>query len=148
MNNTDKLVAAVSEWLAKVGASALPQIQISPTSTIGRMMSGLLGVNPQQYNVWNELGFLLTPTINSFVEPQLRKYLSSVPDESIKDMAMVYANSLITQAQTKGAVNMFGVQLGANAFEGLKGILEQKFGVINNVEKSQDYDDTRNERAF
>lgn len=127
MNNTDKLVAAVSEWLTKVGASALPQIQISPTSTIGRMMSGLLGVNPQQYNVWNELGFLLTPTINSFVEPQLRKYLSSVPDESIKDMAMVYADSLITQAQTKGAVNMFGVQLGANAFEGLKNILETKF---------------------
>jgi len=127
MRNTDILILAVSEWLGKIASSILPQIKIPPQSAIGKMMQGFFGINPAQYNVWNELGFLLTPTMQSFVEPQLRKYLASVPDESIKDMAMNYADALLKQAQEKGAVNMFGVQLGPNTFEGLKGILNEKF---------------------
>lgn len=127
MRNTDILILAVSEWLGKIASSILPQIKIPPQSAIGKMMQGFFGINPAQYNVWNELGFLLTPTMQSFVEPQLRKYLASVPDESIKDMAMTYADALLKQAQEKGAVNMFGVQLGPNTFEGLKGILNEKF---------------------
>jgi hypothetical protein len=127
MKNADILILAVSEWLGKIASSILPQIKIPPQSAIGKMMQGFLGINPAQYNVWNELGFLLTPTMQSFVEPQLRKYLASVPDESIKDMAMTYADALLKQAQEKGAVNMFGVQLGPNTFDGLKGILNEKF---------------------
>lgn len=127
MKNTDILILAVSEWLGKIASSILPQIKIPSQSAIGKMMQGFFGINPAQYNVWNELGFLLTPTMQSFVEPQLRKYLASVPDESIKDMAMTYADALLKQAQEKGAVNMFGVQLGPNTFEGLKGILNEKF---------------------
>lgn len=127
MRNTDILILAVSEWLGKIASSILPQIKIPPQSAIGKMMQGFFGINPAQYNVWNELGFLLTPTMQSFVEPQLRKYLATIPDESIKDMAMTYADALLKQAQEKGAVNMFGVQLGPNTFEGLKGILNEKF---------------------
>lgn len=127
MANTDILISAVTEWLGKVATSVMPHISIPPTSTIGRMMQGLFGINPAQYNVWNELGFLITPTIQSFVEPTLRKYLSAIPDESVKDMAMTYADALIAQAQSKGSVNVFGVQIGANAFDGLKSILENKF---------------------
>jgi hypothetical protein len=103
-------------------------------------MQGLLGINPAQYNLWNELGFLLTPTVRGFIEPQLKRYLSAIPDESIKDMAMSYVDSFIAQAREKGYVNLFGVQLGANAFEGLKDILNQKFNVTNIR-----YDDTRTE---
>lgn len=127
MKNTDILILAVSEWLGKIASSILPQIKIPPQSAIGKMMQGFFGINPAQYNVWNELGFLLTPTMQSFVEPQLRKYLATIPDESIKDMAMNYADALLKQAHEKGAVNMFGVQLGPNTFEGLKGILNEKF---------------------
>lgn len=127
MKNADILILAVSEWLGKIASSILPQIKIPPQSAIGKMMQGFLGINPAQYNVWNELGFLLTPTMQSFVEPQLHKYLATIPDESIKDMAMTYADALLKQAQEKGAVNMFGVQLGPNTFEGLKGILNEKF---------------------
>lgn len=127
MKNADILILAVSEWLGKIASSILPQIKIPPQSAIGKMMQGFLGINPAQYNVWNELGFLLTPTMQSFVEPQLRKYLATIPDESIKDMAMNYADALLNQAQEKGAVNIFGVQLGPNTFEGLKGILNEKF---------------------
>lgn len=133
MKNADILILAVSEWLGKIASSILPQIKIPPQSAIGKMMQGFLGINPAQYNVWNELGFLLTPTMQSFVEPQLRKYLASVPDESIMDMAMTYADALLKQAQEKGAVNMFGVQLGLNTFEGLKGILNEKFNNSNST---------------
>jgi hypothetical protein len=75
------------------------------------MMSGFFGINPLQYNVWNELGFLLNPTIQSFVEPTLRKYLAMIPDEQVKDVAMSYADAMLKQAQEKGYVNVFGIQL-------------------------------------
>lgn len=131
MNNADTLIGAVTEWLGKVASSVMPQVSIPPQSAIGKMMSGFLGINPASYNVWNELGFLLNPTIRSFVEPQMRKYLANIPDASIKDMAMTYADALVKQAQEKGAVNIFGVEFGANAFEGLKGILMEKFNENN-----------------
>ena len=129
MSNADNLIAGVSEWLTRVAASVLPKVSIPPTSGIGKAMQGLFGINPAQYNIWNELGFLITPTIRGFLEPQLRRYLSAVPDDAIKDMAMSYADSFIAQAKEKGYVNLFGVQLGANAFEGLKDILSEKFNI-------------------
>lgn len=131
MKNADTLIGAVTEWLGKVASSVMPQVSIPPQSAIGKIMSGFLGINPSTYNVWNELGFLLNPTIRSFVEPQMRKYLANIPDASIKDMAMTYADALVKQAQEKGAVNIFGVEFGANAFEGLRGILKEKFNETN-----------------
>lgn len=127
MTNADILINAMVEWVGKIAASILPQVKIPPTSTIGKMMQGFFGINPAQYNLWAELGFLLNPTIQSFVEPMMRKYLAVIPDENIKDVAMNYADALLTQAQNKGSVNVFGIELGANTFEGLKGILEEKF---------------------
>jgi hypothetical protein len=127
MNNTDILIGAASEWLGKIASSVLPQVKIPPTSAIGKMMQGFFGINPAQYNIWAELGFLLNPTIQSFVEPMMRKYLAVIPDENIKDVAMKYADAMLKQAQDKGSVNVFGVELGAKTFEGLKGILEDKF---------------------
>lgn len=140
MTNADNLIAGLSEWLTRVAASVLPKVNIPTNSGIGKAMQGLLGINPAQYNLWNELGFLLTPTVKGFIEPQLRRYLSAIPDESIKDMSMSYVDSFIAQAREKGYVNLFGVQLGANAFEGLRDILNQKFNVTNIR-----YDDTRTE---
>jgi hypothetical protein len=130
MNNTDKLVEAITEWLGNVAVSALPKMNIPPTSNIGRMMSGIFGINPARYNVWNELGFLLNPTIQTFVEPKLRQYLTHIPDENIEAMAMSYADALLSQATDKGSVNVFGIELGKNAFEGLKTILETKFNRV------------------
>lgn len=143
MTNADNLIAGLSEWLTRVAASVLPKVNIPTNSGIGKAMQGLFGINPAQYNVWAELGFLLTPTIRGFVEPTLRRYLSAIPDESIKDMSMSYVDSFIAQAREKGYVNLFGVQLGANAFEGLKDILNQKFNVTNIR-----YDDSRSESSI
>lgn len=127
MTNADKLVSGITEWIGRVATSILPQVKIPPTSAIGKVMSGFFGINPTQYNVWNELGFLLNPTIQSFVEPKLRQYMAAIPDDKIEDMAKAYAEALIKQAEEKGSVNVFGVEMGKNAFEGLKDILESKF---------------------
>lgn len=127
MSNKDTLIVAVTEWLGNIASSVLPQVNIPPQSAIGRMMSGFLGINPATYNIWAELGFLMNPTIRSFIEPQMRKYMDALPDDNIKDIAMEYADALLAQAKEKGSVNIFGVELGEKTFEGLKGILKEKF---------------------
>ena len=48
-------------------------------------------------------------------------------DAEVEEMTMEYADAFIAQASEKGYVNLFGIQIGANAFDGLKEILTDKF---------------------
>lgn len=127
MTNIDKVSAALSEWLFNVAASVLPKVKIPTESPIGKFMYGILGVNPTNYNIWKELGFLAEPTIQVMVTPMVTKLLGAVPDNQVKEIAEKYVDALLAQAQEKGSVNLFGIELGANAFEGLKDILASKF---------------------
>lgn len=124
MNNIDKLNNIISEWLSNIMASVLPSVKVSPTSGIGKVMNGLLGIDLTTYNVWNELGFLATPVINAFSKPMLQQYLSLIPDEQIKDVALNMVNAMVEQANMKGHINIFGVEVGRNAFEDLKRMVE------------------------
>lgn len=121
----ENTIEAINEWLLNVGASALPQVKISSQSGIGRMM-GMLGIDLSTYNVWNELGFLLTPTLDSVVRPKLGAFLDNIPEEGYNEVVMEFVDSAIIQAREKGYVNLFGIQLGENAFVGLKEILIRK----------------------
>lgn len=121
----ENTIEAVNEWLLNVGASALPQVKISSQSGIGRMM-GMLGIDLSTYNVWNELGFLLSPTLDSIVRPKLGAFLENIPEEEYDKVVMEFVDGAIIQAREKGYVNLFGVQLGENTFVGLKQILSQK----------------------
>ena len=127
MTNIDKVSAALSEWLFNVAASVLPKVKIPTESPIGKFMYGILGVNPANYNIWKELGFLAEPTIQVMVTPMVTKLLGAVPDDQVKEIAEKYVDALLSKAQEKGSVNLFGIELGANAFEGLKDILASKF---------------------
>ena len=122
----EKTIEAVNQWLLNVGASALPQMKVSPQSGVGRLMAGVFGIDVSTYNVWNELGFLLTPTLDAIVRPKLGALLENIPDEDYNRIVMEYVDSAIIQAREKGYVNLFGIQLGENAFIGLKEILSQK----------------------
>jgi hypothetical protein len=124
MNKIDKLSEILAEWMNNVIASALPHVAISPTSGIGKFMSGVFNIDLTSYNVWNELGFLATPVINAFSKPMLQQYLSLIPDEQIKDVALNMVNAMVEQANAKGYVNIFGVEVGRNAFEDLKRMVE------------------------
>ena len=124
MNNIDKLSNIIAEWLSNIVASVLPSVKVSPTSGIGKVMNGLLGIDLSTYNVWNELGFLATPVINAFSKPMLQQYLSLIPDEQIKDVALNMVNAMVEQANAKGYVNIFGVEVGRNAFDDLHRMIE------------------------
>jgi hypothetical protein len=124
MNNIDKLSNIISEWLSNIMASVLPKVSIPPTSGIGKFMSGVFNIDLTSYNVWNELGFLATPVINAFSKPMLQQYLSLIPDEQIKDVALNMVNAMVEQANMKGHINIFGVEVGRNAFEDLKRMVE------------------------
>ena len=120
-----QLSKVLAEWLSKVIASVLPSIKIQPTSGIGKVMNGFFGIDLATYNVWNELGFLATPILNNLTEPMLQQYLSFVPQESIKTTATDMVKAMIAEADRKGHVNLFGVEIGRNAFDDLLRMLEQ-----------------------
>ena len=126
MSSIDKLSEALTEWGMNVAKSVLPNVKIPPQSGIGSFMA-MLGVDVSSYNIYNELGFLLKPTMRRFIQPTLTKYLGGMTDAEVEEMAMEYAEALRTQAMEKGYVNIFGIQVGANAFDGLKDILTNKF---------------------
>ena len=125
MDNILKVSEALSEWAMNVAKSVLPKVQIPPTSTIGGFMR-MLGVDISTYNVYDELGFIIQPTIKHYVEPMVGKFLSGMSDEEVKTMAMTYAEAFRKQAAERGYVNLFGIQLGESAFLGLQNILNEK----------------------
>lgn len=127
MTSIDKIGVVLSQWLFNVAKSVLPQVGIPADSAIGKFMYGILGVNPASYNLWNELGFLAEPMIQTMVTPIVNKYMSGIPDEQAKDIALKFADAFVTQAQQKGSVNLFGLEMGENAFADLKSMLVSKF---------------------
>jgi hypothetical protein len=128
MTNSALVSSAISEWIFKVAASVLPKVKIPTESAIGKFMYGILGVDPASYNLWNELGFLAEPTIEVVVSPMIGRYLGSLPEEQIKDVAMKYVDAMLTEVERKGSINLFGLQLGRDAFEDLKRIMTEKLG--------------------
>lgn len=122
----ESITIGISEWLENVIASALPKVSISPNGTIGKMMNGFFGIDLASYNVWKELGFLAQPMLQNFVSPTIEKYLSMIPEEKLEDAVMSLVDAMIAQAEKNGYVNVFGIQLGKNAFQGLKDILNEK----------------------
>lgn len=128
MTNIEKLSEILTEWLSNVASSVLPKVSIAPTSSIGRVMNGFFGIDLASYSVWNELGFLAKPAINSFVQPMLVKYLSFMPEEKIKSTALEMVGAMVKQAEMKGYVNLFGIQIGKNAFDDLHMMIESMEG--------------------
>lgn len=126
MASIDKLSEALTEWGMNVAKSVLPNVKIPPQSGIGSFMQ-MLGVDIRTYSIYDELGFLLKPTMRRVIQPTLTKYLSGMTDAEVEEMAMEYAEAMREKASERGYINLFGVQVGANAFDGLKEILTNKF---------------------
>lgn len=126
MTNLDKVGLALSEWGFNVAKAFLPQFKIPVGGKLGGFMQ-LLGANPAEYNIWNELGFLAEPLLQTMVTPAVNKMLAGIPDEQVPDLARKFVDSFIKQAQEKGGVNLFGLELGQGSFERLKEIMERRF---------------------
>lgn len=126
MTSVDKLAEALTEWGMNIAKSVLPNVKIPPQSGIGGFMA-MLGVDTRTYNIYDELGFLLKPTMRRFIQPTLTKYLGGMTDAEVKEVAIEYVEAMREKANESGYVNLFGIQVGANAFDGLKEILTNKF---------------------
>ena len=125
MTNLDKVSLAISEWGFNVVKTFLPQFQIPVGGKLAGFMQ-ILGQDPATYSIWTELGLLAEPLIQTMVTPAVNKMLGSIPDEQIPDLAMKFVDSFIKQANEKGSVNLFGLELGQGSFERLKEILAAK----------------------
>ena len=125
MTNIDKVSIALSEWGFNVAKAFLPQFKIPATGKLGGLMQ-LIGANPATYNIWNELGFLAEPLIQTMVTPAVHRMLSGIPDEQVPELAMKFVDSFISKAEESGSVNLFGMEMGKASFERLKEILESK----------------------
>lgn len=126
MTNLDKVGLALSEWGFNVAKAFLPQFKIPVGGKLGGFMQ-LLGVNPAEYNIWNELGFLAEPLLQTMVTPAVNRMLAGIPDEQVPDLARKFVDSFIKEAGEKGGVNLFGLELGQGSFERLKEIMERRF---------------------
>ena len=131
MTNLDKVSAALGQWGFNVVKSVLPQIRIPVGGKLGGLMQ-LIGADPATYNIWNELGFLAEPLIQTVVTPAVHRMLGSIPDEQIPELAMKFVDSFIQRAEEKESVNLFGLELGKPTFERLKEILSRQFEEYGN----------------
>lgn len=126
MTNIDKVSTALAEWAFKVAKDMLPQVTIPMQSAVGKFMYGILGIDPTTYNVWNELGFLAEPLIQTMVTPAVGKMLGGIPEEQVPELAHKFVDAFIQQAEKQGGVNLFGVVVDKNDLEGLKAILTER----------------------
>jgi hypothetical protein len=126
MANIDKVSLALSEWAFKVAKSILPQLNIPVGGRLAGMMQ-ILGVNPATYSIWNELGFLAEPVIQTMVTPVVGKMLSGIPDEQVQELALKYVDAFVKQAQEKGAVNVFGIAIDESDLNDLREMLVKRF---------------------
>jgi hypothetical protein len=122
---SDKVSMALGKWGFDIAKSILPTYRIPQGSTIGNMMQGFLGINPASYNVWDELGFLAEPLIQSVVSPMVNKVMAGMSEEQARDVVEKFVNSFIEQAKKKGSVNVFGIGIEQAEFESLKGMLTE-----------------------
>jgi hypothetical protein len=125
MTNIDKVSAALSEWGFNVVMAFLPQFKIPVGGKLGGLMQ-IIGADPATYNIWNELGFLAEPLIQTIVTPAVHKMLEGIPDEQIPEIANKFVDSFMTRAEEKGSVNLFGLEIGKPSFERLKEIMNSK----------------------
>ena len=125
MAKIDIISQALSEWAFKVAKSILPQVQIPVGGKLGGLMQ-ILGVNPATYNIWNELGFLAEPLIQTMVTPAVGRLLQDIPEEQVEELALKYVDAFIEQAKKKGSVNLFGVELEKDDLKELKSLLESR----------------------
>ena len=126
MTNIDKVSAALSEWAFNISKSLLPNVTIPPQSAVGKFMLGILGMDPTKYNVWDELGFLAEPLIQTMVTPTINRMLDGIPDEQTPELEQKFVDAFIEQAKKKGGVNVFGIEVDKDDFQALKAILTEK----------------------
>ena len=74
------------------------------------------GLDLSTYNLLNELDFIIEPTLDYIIKPQLAKLSKFIPDEQIPKVVNSYLDAAISKATAKGSVNLFGFEFGSYCF--------------------------------
>lgn len=125
MSNAELLTIAFRNWLIPIIKTIGGGIKLPVGNGIAKFMSGFLGIDLSTYNVLNELDFIIEPTLDNVIEPQLRKLSNFVPDEQLPKVIDSYIESAITKAKARGSVNLFGFEFEATAFQNLKNEIDK-----------------------
>jgi len=125
-DNYIKLTNVIASWLKPKAMTLLSQQQT--VTSINEFLRGsaflksfvnYLGLNLMNYNVVDELSFLITPILNNIgysVVPYLKKI---APEERIIPVALDVVSAAQIEAQQKGNVNIFGITLNFRELEEL-----------------------------
>ena len=120
MSNSDKIITAIFDWLQPIITAQLPNTLQGFSDRVSGFMGKYLGIDLGNYNVFNELGFLMRPGLDHILRPKLLEVLSKVPDEQLPEMVTSMLDACIAQAEERGVVNIFGVEINAKGFRNLK----------------------------
>lgn len=120
MINAELVAVAVGKWLTPIVKTIGGGIKIPITSGIGKFMGSVFGLDLSTYNLLNELDFIIEPTLDYIIKPQLAKLSKFIPDEQIPKVVNSYLDAAISKATAKGSVNLFGFEFEATAFQNLK----------------------------
>lgn len=137
MNNTELAAVAIRNWLSPIVKSVGNNIKIPATKGIGKFITTYFGIDLTNYNILNELDFIIDPTLDYFVRPYITKLSNFIPDENIPVVINRYVDSAIDKAKAKGSVNIFGFEFEATAFENLKKELDKSFNSNSHDERSE-----------
>lgn len=118
--NAELVAVAVGKWLTPIVKTIGGGIKIPVTSGIGKFMGSVFGLDLSTYNLLNELDFIIEPTLDYIIKPQLAKLSKFIPDEQIPKVVNSYLDAAISKATAKGSVNLFGFEFEATAFQNLK----------------------------
>ncbi|MBD5584348.1 MAG: hypothetical protein HDQ88_04650 [Clostridia bacterium] len=129
--NAELLAIGFRNWLIPIVKTVGGGIRIPALSGIGKFMSGFLGIDLSTYNLLNELDFIIEPTLDNLIEPQLRKLSKFVPDDQLPKVINSYIDSAIAKANAKGSVNIFGLEFNATAFQNLKNEIDKSLNTVS-----------------
>lgn len=100
--NSQILAAVLNRWLQPV-VLQLSQAKMSSFPAFQMIENKVrqMGIVSPSWSLTQELAPMIEPITNSIVQPMLGKYLSSVPDESIPDMAHGIVDKALESGELK-----------------------------------------------
>lgn len=138
MTNTELAATAIRNWLSLIVKTIGGGVKLPLESNMARFLASAFGIDLSTYNVLNELDFIIDPTLDYIVKPQIAKLSKFIPDESIPKVLTSYVDSAIAKAKAKGSVNVFGFEFEAVAFQNLKNELDKSFNNTNYDARAKD----------
>lgn len=149
MDNYSKLSVAVCTWLRPRAMAILRQDQMFSTINEYLRNSGqlrtfinLFGIDLMQYDVVNELEFLIDPLIKQFGNRYMAQALREVKfisESDLLDIATEFVESAEKQAENSesGRVNIFGVLIDQKGLAELKELIEKEKPKTSKIGKDE-----------